>query len=116
ISREGGILAVAFSTAGGLPSAVDGRAPSLLASALTSGEPLTADGRIPWAPPGLRCHLPGGSVGAVPAGPLVLALVRAAHAPFVPLELARLGALLHVALATLGLHEAPTRQLREVAR
>ena len=28
-----------------------------------SGEPLTADGRIPWAPPALQGHLPNGSVG-----------------------------------------------------
>ena len=116
VSREGGILAVAASTAAGLPSAVDGRGPSLLSSALGSCEPLTADGRIPWAPPALQRHLPGGSVGVVPAGPLALALVRADHAPFVPLELARLGALLHAALATLGLHETSVRLLREVAR
>jgi hypothetical protein len=116
ISREGGILAVASSTVVGLPSAVDARGPSLLASAHTSGEPLTADGRIPWASPVLQCHLPDGSVGVVPAGPLVLTLVRADHAPFVPLELTRLRALLRAAQATLGLHETPLRQLREVAR
>jgi hypothetical protein len=109
LSRAGGVLAVAASTAEGLPAAVDGRGPSLLTAALASGEPLTADGRIPWAPPALRDQLPDGSVGVVPAGPLLLALVRADHAPFVPVELARLGALLHAALATLGLHEAPLR-------
>jgi hypothetical protein len=115
VLREGGVLAVAASTVAGLPAAVDGRGPSLITSALFSGEPLTADGRVPWAPPTLRDRLPDGSVGVVPAGSpptLALALVREDHAPFVPVELERLAALLRVGVATLGLHEATVRRVR----
>jgi hypothetical protein len=71
---------------------------------------------VPWAPPALQCELPTGSVCVVPADRLALVLVRADHAPFVPLELGRLGALLRAALATLVLHESAVRLLREVAR
>ena len=54
------------STVPRLPLLDDGRrlaAPS----ALFSGECLTADGRVPWAPPGYRDLLPGGAVAAIPA-------------------------------------------------
>ena len=80
-----------------MPAAVDSRSASLLESALASGECLTADGRIPWAPASLRECLPGGSVAVVPAGSLALALVREDHAPFVLVELERLAALMRVA-------------------
>ncbi len=104
--RREGLLAIAASTVAELPAAVDSRSASLLESALASGECLTADGRIPWAPMSLRECLPGGSVAVVPAGSLALALVREDHAPFVLVELERLAALMRVAAATLTLHEA----------
>ena len=100
VSREHAMLSIVASTESDLPAAVDGHSPSLLTSALFSGEPLTAEGRIPWAPPALQCRLPLGSVAVVPAGPLVLALVRSDHAPYVSLELERLAALMRAAHAT----------------
>lgn len=112
VDRGDGVLAVAATTVPEAPAVLDGRAPSLLASALFSGEPLTAEGRIPWAPPPLQSCLPGGAVAVVPAGPLLLALVRTDDAPFVRVELERLAALLRAALATLGLHETSRRRTR----
>lgn len=106
IRREGGLLAIIASTVVEMPAAVENQAASLIESACASGEPLTADGRIPWAAPGLRDCLPKGSVAVVPAGSLALALVREDHAPFVQVELERLAALMRVAAATLNLHEA----------
>ena len=106
IRREGGLLAIAASTVAEMPGAVESQSASLIESAFASGEPLTADGRIPWAPPSLRNCLPDGSVAVVPAGSLALALVREDHAPFVHVELERLAALMRVAAATLTLHEA----------
>ena len=51
VRREGGIYAVAASTVGRASRRWStAAAPSLVTSALFSGEPLTADGRIPWAP------------------------------------------------------------------
>jgi hypothetical protein len=106
INREGGVLAIAASTVAEMPAVVERQSASLIESAFASGEPLTADGRIPWAAPSLRECLPDGSVVVVPAGTLALALVREDHAPFVQVELARLAALMRVAAATLNLHEA----------
>lgn len=106
IRREGGLLAIAASTVAEMPAAVESQAASLIESACASGEPLTADGRIPWAAPSLRECLPTGSVAVVPAGSLALALVREDHAPFVKVELERLAALMRVAAATLSLHES----------
>jgi hypothetical protein len=106
IRREGGLLAVAASTVAEMPAAIESRSASLIESAFSSGECLTADGRIPWAPLGLRECLPAGSVAVVPAGSLALVLVREDHAPFVRVELDRLAALMRVAAATLHLHEA----------
>ena len=68
----------------------------LVTSALFSGECLTADGRIPWAPDALRALLPPGSLAIVPGGSppgLALVLARVDHAPFVTAELDRLAAL-----------------------
>jgi hypothetical protein len=74
--------------------------PSLLRSALESGEPLTADRRAPWAPEAFRARLGAGSVAAVPSPngePFVLVLVRHDDTPFVQSEVERLAALVHVA-------------------
>jgi hypothetical protein len=106
VRRDGGLYAIAASTAPGVPLVVEARSVPLVTSALFSGECLTADGRIPWAPAGLRAILPPGSVVVVPGGvPPVLALIlsRDDHAPFVRAELERLAALMRVAVATLGL-------------
>jgi hypothetical protein len=106
VRRDSGLYAMVASTAAGVPPAVEATGIPLVTSALFSGECLTADGRIPWAPAGLRAILPPGSVVVVPGGlPPVLALVlaRADHAPFVTAELERLTALMRVAVATLGL-------------
>lgn len=125
VRREGGILAVLASTVPDVPVAVDGSVASLISSALWSGECLTADGRIPWAPTVLRERLPSGSVAIVPGGPssdLALVLVREDHAPFVPAELDRLAALLRVATGALRLHgpsspgSRPVRLLPEPPR
>ncbi|HWE82734.1 MAG TPA: hypothetical protein VG265_13875 [Gaiellaceae bacterium] len=117
LARREGFLVVLASTAGELPEGLDGSGPSLISSALFSGECLTADGRIPWAPPALRDKLPGGTVAVVPnTSPheVVLVLVRDDHAPFLPSELERLRGLMRVAGYALGLHsnERP-RALRE---
>jgi hypothetical protein len=104
LRRDGCVLAVVAASVEGLPLAVDGAGASLVDSALASGECLTADGRIPWAPAELRDGLPPGSVAVVPgrAGDeLVLALVRDDHAPFTAVELARLAALVRVAARAL---------------
>jgi hypothetical protein len=106
VRRDGGLYAIAASTTAGVPPAVEATGIPLVTSALFSGECLTADGRIPWAPAALRAVLPPGSIVVVPGGvPPVLALVlaRADHAPFVSAELERLAALMRVAVATLGL-------------
>jgi hypothetical protein len=106
IRREGGLYAIAASTVGEVSLAVEATSIPLVTSALFSGECLTADGRIPWAPGGLRAVLPPGSVAVVPGGspPLVaLVLARGDHSPFVSAELERLAALMRVSVATLGL-------------
>ena len=107
--REGhGFLRPIASTVAGL-SVLDDGATSLLRSAFFSGECLTADGRVPWAPPGFREPLPGGAVAAIPGGVppfMVLALVRGDETPFVAAELDRLSALVRVASGTLQLHRA----------
>jgi hypothetical protein len=112
VPESHGFLRPLASTDAGLPAIEDGGTP-LLRSALASGECLTADGRIPWAPESYRVRLPHGSVAAIPGGEpsfLVLALVREDDSPFVPTELERLDALVRVAVGTLQLHEtrAPT--------
>ena len=48
--REPGLLAILASSVSGLPVVLDGSGNSLIASAFFCGQPLTADGRIPWAP------------------------------------------------------------------
>lgn len=81
---------------------------SLLRSALESGEPLTADGRAPWATERFRDCMPGGSVLAIPGGSapfLVLVLAREDNARFVSTEVDRLSALVRVAVGTLLLHD-----------
>jgi predicted amino acid-binding ACT domain protein len=107
--REGhGFLRPLASTIAGLP-VLDDSATSLLRSAYFSGECLTADGRVPWAPDGFRDRLPDGAVTAIPGGVppfMVLALVRADKTPFVQAELDRLAALVKVASGTLQLHAA----------
>jgi hypothetical protein len=107
--REGhGFLRPLASTVPALPVLDDGAA-SLLRSAFFSGERLTADGRVPWAPPEFRELLPGGAVAAIPGGVppfTVLALVRADETPFVAAELDRLAALVRAATGTLQLHRA----------
>jgi hypothetical protein len=111
--REGhGFLRPVAATDPELP-VLDDSATSLLRSALFSGECLTADGRVPWAPDAYRERLPSGSVAAIPGGNppfLVLALVRADETPFAPSELDRLAALVRVAVGTLQLHGAPARR------
>ncbi len=102
VRREGDLHAVAASTSAELPPLVEAR---LVTSALFSGECLTADGRIPWAPDTLRDLLPPGSVAIVPGGSpprLGLVLARDDHVPFVTAELERLAALMRVAVPTLG--------------
>jgi hypothetical protein len=109
VRQDNGSLRIAASTEPDVPLLLDGSAASLLASALYSGEPLTADGRAPWAPPGYRDLLPAGAVAAVPGGSpasLVLVLLRTDPAPFVAAELDRLAALVRVAVGTLQLHDA----------
>jgi hypothetical protein len=113
IRRDGGILAVAASTVPGLPIAIDASGASLIDSALASGECLTADGRIPWAPGVLRDALPPGSVAVVPSpsrgrsdDAFVLVLLREDHAPFAGAELERLAALVRVACHALRLNSA----------
>jgi hypothetical protein len=109
LRQDDGSLRIAASTEPDVPLLVDGSAASLLASALFSGECLTADGRAPWAPPGYRDILPRGAVAAIPGGTppfLVLVLLRDDPAPFVAAELDRLAALVRVAVGTLQLHEA----------
>jgi hypothetical protein len=111
-----GFLRPVAATSAGLP--VHDEAPtSLLRSAFFSGECLTADGRVPWAPEAYRDRLPSGAVAAIPGGAppfLVLALVRADETPFVSAELDRLAALVRVAVGTLQLHgttrSTPKRQ------
>ena len=88
---------------------LDDGATSLLRSAFFSGECLTADGRVPWAPDAFREPLPDGAVAAIPGGVppfMVLALVRSDETPFVAAELDRLAALVRVASGTLQLHQA----------
>src|SRR5262245_22237126 len=110
--REGhGFLRPLASTVAGLP-VLDDDATSLLRSAFFSGECLTADGRVPWAPEPFRELLPTGAVAAIPGGVppfLVLALVRNDDTPFVAAELDRLAALVRVASGTLQLHSATRR-------
>ena len=106
VRRQGGLYAVTASTSSDFPEAVEASGAPLVTSALFSGECLTADGRIPWAPGALRDLLPPGSVAIVPGGSpaeLALVLARADHAPFVTAELERLAALMRAAVATLGL-------------
>ena len=111
-ARQGhGLLRPVASSVSGLPVLDDGAA-SLLGSALFSGECLTADGRIPWAPVGYRERLPAGAVAVVPGGSpafLVLVLSRDDLTPFAAAELARLEALIRVAVGTLQLHDATVR-------
>jgi hypothetical protein len=106
-ARQGfGVLRPMASTVPGLP-ALDDQHPSLLRSALSSGECLTADGRVPWVAESYRDLLPRGTVAVVPGGAaafVVLALVRDDTAPFVAAELDRLAALVEVAIGTLALH------------
>jgi hypothetical protein len=104
VRREGGVLAVLASSAGDQPLAVDASSRSLIDSALESGECLTADGRMPWAPPALRADQPEGAVAVVPlaAASLILATLRHDHSPFVAAELGRLEALLRFAGPSLG--------------
>jgi hypothetical protein len=110
--REGhGFLRPLASTVAALP-VLDDTATSLLRSAFFSGECLTADGRVPWAPAEFRELLPGGAVAAIPGGVppfMVLALVRADDTPFAAAELDRLAALVRVAAGTLQLHSATRR-------
>jgi hypothetical protein len=111
LRREGGILAVLSSNVEGLPAATSLWGASLIDSALASGECLTADGRIPWAPATIRDGLPPGAVAVVPSragDESVLALVRDDHAPFASAEVARLAALMRVAGQTLRLQRDPT--------
>jgi len=119
LRRDGRVLVVLAGSLEGLPLAVAGTGASLIDSALASGECLTADGRIPWAPAALREALPPGSVAVVPSragDELVLALVRDDHAPFTTAELARLAALVRVAGQALRLQQAPQARPRlEVA-
>jgi hypothetical protein len=113
--REPGVLAILASSVTGLPVVLDGCGNSLVASAFFCGQPLTADGRIPWTPATLRELLPEGSVAVVPSGEpagLALALVRADHAPFVAAELDRLSALMRVAAGALQLHETTVARSR----
>jgi hypothetical protein len=102
-----GVLRPMASTVAGLP-ALDDRQPSLVCSALWSGDCLTADGRVPWVAESYRDLLPDGTVAVVPGGDpepfLVLALIREDTAPFVVAELDRLAALVQVAVGTLSLH------------
>jgi hypothetical protein len=107
VRRDGGLYAIAASTSADVPLAVEAASIPLVTSALFSGERLTADGRIPWAPAVLRAVLPPGSVVVVPGGSppaLALVLARADHAPFVAAEHERLTALMRVFVATLRLH------------
>ena len=107
VPESHGFLRPVAATDTGLP-AIEDNGVSLLRSALASGECLTADGRIPWAPEAYRVRLPGGSVAAIPGGEpafLVLVLVRSDASPFVATELERLEALVRVAVGTLLLHE-----------
>jgi hypothetical protein len=110
--RQGhGFLRPVASTVPGLPVIDDGTA-SLLSSTLFSGECLTADGRIPWAPPSYRGRLPAGAVAVVPGGSppfLLLVLLRDDLAPFAAAELDRLAALARVAAGTLQLHDSSPR-------
>jgi hypothetical protein len=94
------------STVGGLTPTPSEQA-SLLLSALHSGQPLSADGRVPWtSAAGWRDRLPKGTVACIPGGPgLVLTLVRKDDTPFVDAELHRLAALVRVTLGTLRMHE-----------
>jgi hypothetical protein len=107
--RQGyGVLRPMASTVPGLP-ALDDQQASLVRSALSSGECLTADGRVPWVAESYRELLPRGTVAVVPGGGepfLVLALIRDDTAPFVAAELDRLAALVEVAVGTLALHGA----------
>ena len=108
VAEESGYLVPYASTVAGLP-AVALSEPSLLVSAVASGEPLTADGRIPWAPTTYRDLLPSGTVAVVPGGrhaPIALVLVRRDDARFLGVELSRLQALLRVAAGALVLHGA----------
>lgn len=113
--REGdGFLRPRASTVAGLP-VLDDDAASLLLSAFFSGECLTADGRVPWAPAGFREQLPAGAVAVVPGGVppfIVLVLVRADETPFVAAELGRLAALVRVASGTFQLHRASVSPAR----
>ena len=109
LARREGLLLVLAATEPELPVGLDGSGPSLISSCLFSGECLTADGRIPWAPARLRDALPTGTVAVMPGGSppqFVLVLVRADHAPFVTLELERLAGLMRVAIHSLELHES----------
>jgi hypothetical protein len=107
--RQGyGFIRPVASTAPGLPVLDDGAA-SLISSSLSSGECLTADGRVPWAPESYRERLPGGAVAVIPGGSppfLCLVMLRDDLAPFVAAELDRLAALVQVAVGTLELHDA----------
>lgn len=108
--RDGGLVAVLAASVSELPLAVEAPTRSLIDSALESGECLTADGRIPWAPSALRAGLPAGAVAVVPlpAASLVLAVLRHDHSPFVAAELERLAALLRFAGRRLGPPEVVT--------
>jgi hypothetical protein len=118
VSHGNGILRPMASTVADLP-ALDGEQSSLLGSALWSGEPLTADGRVPWAPERYRELLPVGTVAAIPGGvgsSIVLTLIREDDAPFVAAELERLAALVGVAVGMLGLHAAALRRQSGIER
>ncbi len=104
LAQRDGLLVVLAASEPGLPAGLDSSGPSLISSCLFSGECLTADGRIPWAPARLREALPTGTVAVVPGGSparFVLVLARADHAPFVTLELDRLAGLMRVAIHSL---------------
>lgn len=110
-----GVLRPMAATVEGL-RALDEQEGSLPASALWSGECLTADGRVPWVPESYRELLPNGTAAVVPGGAepfLVLALVRDDPTPFATGELTRLAALVEVAVGGLALHGAePVRALQ----
>jgi hypothetical protein len=106
VREGGGVLRPMASTVAGLP-ALDDEQPSLLRSALWSGDCLTADGRVSWVAESYRERLPRGTVAVIPstAEPaFALGLVRDDAAPFVTTELNRLAALTAVAAGTFALH------------
>ena len=81
--------------------------PALARAALRGLRALTASGGEEWAPPVYRSKLRAGAVVAVPAGapPFLAVVVARAHpVPFAATEIARLEALVRVALGVLAVH------------